>query len=482
MRSLFKAAVILFLLLTNEIVLAKSKSEKIDEFLQLYYENGALNGIVLVANSGKVIFKKGYGFANFDKTVENTPSTKYNIASITKQFTATLIMKLASEGKINLNAPITKYLTDYRSDNGSKVTIHHLLSHTSGIPNYTSNPDFAKVYTNNPYSNTEFIKMFCSGDLEFTPGSKFSYSNTGYFLLGAIIEKTTGKSYESALNSYIFEPLKMTHSGLEGKEILIKTKANGYSKLLRSVRPATKWDMSAAYSAGGIYSTVEDLYKWDRALYEDSFIADEIASKLYKPVLSDYGYGWRTRKIKLHDTNEEIKAVFHTGSLPGIQTRIIRLPRDQHLIVLMNNTGGTYQHDMVNGITNILYDSPYKVPPKALSKMLLSFIDKSGIDAAIKSYYQVKNDSFEDYDFHESTLNSFGYQLLQAGMVEEAVKIFELNTLEYPKSSNVYDSFGEGLMKAGQKAAALKNYRKSLKLNPNNHNAAEIIKREGASE
>jgi CubicO group peptidase (beta-lactamase class C family) len=170
---------------------------------------------VLVADGGKVIYKKGFGMANMEWEIPNQTDTKFRIGSVTKQFTATLVLQLTEEGKIKLDGKITDYLPDYRKDTGDKVTIHHLLNHTSGIPSYTGLPGFFQNESRNPYGVKEFVKKFASGDLEFEPGSKFSYNNSGYFLLGAIIEQVTGKPYARVLQERIFDPLGMKDTGYD---------------------------------------------------------------------------------------------------------------------------------------------------------------------------------------------------------------------------------------------------------------------------
>jgi len=167
----------------------KDVQKKIDGLVKQYNEYGQFNGSILVADQGKVIYEKGFGMANMEWGIPNGPDTKFRIGSITKQFTAALILQLVDEGKIKLDGRLSDYLPDYRKDTGEKVTIHQLLNHTSGIPSYTSNPEFFPKHSRNAYGVPEFVKTFASGDLEFEPGSKFSYNNSGYTLLGAIIEK-----------------------------------------------------------------------------------------------------------------------------------------------------------------------------------------------------------------------------------------------------------------------------------------------------
>src|SRR6266536_2917387 len=209
------ALVLLAVLAFQVSVRAQDKVTKIDQLVSLYNKYGQFNGSVLVADNGKVIYKKGFGLANMEWNIPNQTDTKFRLGSITKQFTATLILQLVEQGKIKLDGKLTDYLPEYRKDTGDKVTVRNLLSHTSGIPSYTSLPGFIQNQTRDPYTVSAFVKKYTSGDLEFEPGSKFSYDNSGYFLLGAIIERVTGKPYEEALKQRIFDPLGMKDSGYD---------------------------------------------------------------------------------------------------------------------------------------------------------------------------------------------------------------------------------------------------------------------------
>ncbi len=239
---------------------AQNKANKIDELMTLYHEYGQFNGSVLVADHGKVIFKKGYGLANMEWNIPNESDTKFRIGSITKQFTAMLIMQLVEEGKVKLNDKITDYLPEYRKDTGDKVTIHHLLTHTSGIPNYTGLPGFWQDSTRNHYTLDYMVKNFCSGDLEFEPGTIFKYSNSGYYLLGVIIEKVTGKRFKEVLQERILEPLKMNNTGIDKHDVILEKRSSGYNKDISGFVNSEYIFMQNAYAAGAMYSTVEDLY------------------------------------------------------------------------------------------------------------------------------------------------------------------------------------------------------------------------------
>jgi CubicO group peptidase (beta-lactamase class C family) len=185
------------LLVTCSTALAQDHAAKVQEVLVLAHKYRQFNGTALVAEDGKVVYKGAFGMANMEWGIPNAPDTKFRLGSITKQFTATLILQLVEQGKIKLDGKLSDYLLEYRKDTGEKVTIHHLLTHTSGIPSYTGEPGFFENVSRNPYKVADFVKQHASGNLEFEPGSKFSYSNSGYFLLGAIVERITGTGAES---------------------------------------------------------------------------------------------------------------------------------------------------------------------------------------------------------------------------------------------------------------------------------------------
>src|SRR5688500_2111138 len=249
------------------------KARKIDEVLSLANKYQLFNGSVLVAENGKVIHKKGYGHANMEWNILNTPDTRFRLGSITKQFTAALILQLVDEGKVKLDGKVSDYLPTYRKDIGDKVTIHQLLNQTSGIPSYTSVANFRANVSRNPYTVDDFVKQFASSDLQFEPGSKFSYNNSGYFLLGAIIEKVTGQSYDKALKAKILDPLGMKNTGYDLHAPIIEKRAAGYERFGNGYRNAPYLDMSIPYAAGSMYSTVDDLYLWDQARYTDRVVS-----------------------------------------------------------------------------------------------------------------------------------------------------------------------------------------------------------------
>lgn len=447
---------------------AQDKAKQIEELITKYNQYGQFNGSALIAENGKVILKKGFGSANMEWNILNQPDTKFRLGSISKQFTAFLIVKLAEEGKIKLDVPITTYLPDYPKATGEKITIHNLLTHTSGIPNYTSFPNFFKDKSRNPYTPEEFVKTFSNLPLEFNPGEKFNYSNSGYFLLGYIIEKISGKSYEQYLQETILTPLKMVNSGYDHSDVIIKNRAAGYEKRGKKIINSSYLDMSIPYAAGSLYSTVEDLYIWDQALYTNKLLSSKSMESLFNSYIKagkgSYGYGWFIEEAD--GASGKVKVIEHGGGINGFNTIIYRIPGDKNLIVLLNNTGGTVLNEISESIRAILYNQSFKAPKMSLAFELLETFSEQGVTNGLNTYNKYKNDP--TYAILEGDMNRVGYELLQNGKTKEAIEVFKINAETYPKSGNVYDSLGEAYLKEGNKKLAITNYKKSVELDPAN--------------
>ncbi len=464
------------ILLATSAILAQDKVQKIDDLLKTYHEYNQFNGAILVAENGKVIYKKGHGLANKEWGIPNTPDTKFRIGSVTKQFTAAIIMQLVEEGKIKLDGKITDYLPDYRKDTGSKVTIHQLLNHTSGIPSYT-NAKFFREDSRDYYSPADFVKKFSSGNLQFEPGKRFAYNNSGYFILGAIIEKLDGMTYAESLQKRILKPLGMTNTGYDTHSPILKKRARGYEKVAGGKFINTSYlDMSLPYAAGSMYSTVEDLYKWDQALYGNKVLSTESKKKMFTPGLQKYGYGFFIDELEIAKTDRNVKTIGHGGGINGFNALFTRFVDQKNLVVILDNiTLGRYHTNITRSINNILNGEDPIKPKKSVAEALYKTAFEKGGKYAVSEYKKLKTEKSDDYDFSENELNTLGYQLLGEGKTQDAIEIFKLNVEMFPKASNPYDSLGEAYLKAENKELALKNYKKSVELNPNNANAVRVI-------
>jgi CubicO group peptidase (beta-lactamase class C family) len=457
---------------------AATRQQEIDRLVTKYHQLRQFNGAVLVADEKGIVHKKAYGQANFEWQVPNAPDTKFRLGSITKQFTAMVILQLVAEGKLKLDDTLTTHLPDYRKDTGDRITISHLLHHTSGIPSYTSLPGFIQNESRNPYTVADFVKKFASGNLEFEPGTKWAYNNSGYFLLGAIIERLTGMTYAQALQQRVFDPLGMKNSGYDVSETVLPKRASGYRLGPDGYANAPYLDMTIPYAAGALYSTVEDLYLWDRALYLDKLLPAPLKQQMFTPGMNQYAHGWIVKPLKLNDGAREIATVSHGGGINGFSTLLIRAPERKELVILLDNTSrGDKLEELATGVLSILHGLPPRQPRVSIGEVVRAAIEKSSVAEGIARYKDLKATKANDYDFSAKELNRVGYQLLGAGRVADAIEIFKLNVEMFPSDGNVYDSLGEAYMVSGNKEQAIANYRRSLELTPGNTNAAEMLKR-----
>jgi CubicO group peptidase (beta-lactamase class C family) len=457
------------------------KAHKIDKILLAYNKFDLFNGSVLIAQNGKEILKKSFGKANFTWNINNEPTTKFRICSVTKQFTALLILQLKQEGKLKLDDKIITHLPWYFENTGNKLTIHHLLSMTSGLPNYTD--DTNPIMLQEELSPKDFALKYFKDSLLFEPGKNISYCNTGYYILGMIIEAVAKKSYETVLQEKIFDVLGMKNSGVEYPGQVIPNFADGYSFYMgeyigtESVNPK-----GYAFSTGAIYSTVEDLFLWDKSFYTDKLLNAENKKLMHTKYLPNYGYGVAVNNMKNYlGTNKEITLISHDGGLTGYSSYMARIPEDSIFVVLLDNTrAGMRGEDLVgifNNILPILYDLKAEAPKPLASIEFIKTINSKSFDEGIKHFENTIKAKRTTYNFIglESSLNVLGYNYLLNGDLISAIKILKLNTEEFPLSSNAHDSLGEAYYKNLQLDLALEEFKKSVELDPKNDNSKRMI-------
>ncbi len=295
---------------------------------------------VLAARDGKILFQRGFGYASLEHTVPVTPATKFRIGSITKQFTASAILRLQEQGSLRVTDRLTRFIPDY--PRGDTVTLHHLLTHTSGIHDFANKPDFLATITV-PATPEGKIKSFMHDPFDFAPGEKWAYCNSGYFVLGHIVEKVTGRTYADFLRREFFEPLGLTNTGVHTATAILRHEAMGYSYREGRWSKAVNWDMSNDVGSGAIYSTVEDLFRWNEAVFGGRVLGEASLKAAFTPVstLEDsgisrpkeagYGYGWtifRTRGLRVLE---------HGGSLDGFRSDLRRFPDQRFTVVVLAN-------------------------------------------------------------------------------------------------------------------------------------------------
>jgi CubicO group peptidase (beta-lactamase class C family) len=328
---------------------------KLEEYLDAAAKQG-FTGSALISRDGKVIFSKGYGLANRELDVANTPQTKFRIGSITKQFTAAAILLLQERGKLSVRDPLCKFFDNCPSA-WSEATIHHLLTHTGGVPSYTSSPDYRSKMMM-PETVSSMIDRFKDKPLQFKPGEKMSYSNSGYFLLGHIIEKASGDSYEGFLQKNIFDPLKLSGTGYDHHSTIMKYRATGYSSSPEGIVNSAYLDMSQPYSAGSLYSTVEDLYAWNEALFSGKLLSAKSLEMMMTPFKNDYAYGLVINSLLSR------KQVSHGGGINGFNTFLTRFPDEKVTVTVLRNAdfGRLGPAPIAHAMAAILFGEKYELP------------------------------------------------------------------------------------------------------------------------
>lgn len=335
---------------------------QLDGYMQTQVDRNHFTGTVLVAQNEKLLLAKGYGYANAESKTPNTLQTKFRIGSLTKQFTASAIMQLREQGLLSLQDSICKYLQPC-AEAWKPVTLHHLLSHTSGIPGYGAMPD-PNTRKIPPWTASQIAAQFRDESLEFTPGTQWKYSDWGYCLLGLVIESVTGKPYAQVLRERIFEPLEMYGTGYDEPQTRIEPRASGYRIVGGRLENAEYINIAGPYSAGALYSTAEDLYKWDQALYTDTILPRSALGLMWAEVMSNYGYGWMVSTAEASSPPPWALPhrfqVVHPGSINGFTSEILRFP-DEHLtVIVLSNLEDA--HVVGPELAAMVFGDPFSLP------------------------------------------------------------------------------------------------------------------------
>jgi CubicO group peptidase (beta-lactamase class C family) len=340
----------------------RSKSfDKEDAYIRSEVATHFFRGAVLVGIDGKIVFEKAYGSGDEEWGANNTVHTKFRVASLTKQFTAACILLLQERGRLHVHDPISRYLSGLPTA-WQEITLHQLLTHTSGIPNSTNRRENARIDRTGA-TPQQMIALVGDKPLDFAPGTKWSYSNTGYFLLGMIVEKVSGQSYAGFLRTNIFDPLGMRDSGYDSARDILKERASGYEVIDGHIANANFIDMSVPFSAGGIYSTVEDLFRWNQALAEDGKL---LSAESRKQMFTEYpeathegqhyGYGVVISRLKFGRL-----LYYHGGGVEGFSSSIQRYPEDRVCIVILSNLDSYKPWELGDHIASGLFGQPLPI-------------------------------------------------------------------------------------------------------------------------
>ena len=447
---------------SNEVGKNFKYESKIDDLVKEYLDLDIFSGTVLVAENGKIRYNKAFGLANREKNISNTLQTKFDIGSINKAFTKVIVLQLIQEGKIKPDDKLGKFLDGFPKEAAEKVTIQQLIGHRSGYGDYMQDPGFF----NRPKSQqtiaaiTEIIKHM---PLQFEPGSDWQYSNAGFILLGDIIEKVTGKSYYDNVKERIIKPLKMTDAVVDLSKETTPNRAIGYMKTMRGELENNEGILMIPTPAGGFIMTGEDLLKFmeaylfsDKLLKEDVFKYDD-----FYPFL---------QKLK-----KEGGAIPIAGGFEGANAVALNDIQNHKTVIVLANMDEPVAEQLATGVYRILNNKEPKKPSLPALQNVYNAYEKNGADY-VKQHFEELSANFSPMQPKDMLLNNVGYNLLMSGETNQAVDIFKLNTELFPNIGNCWDSYGEALLKKGNKKEALAAYKKALSINPNIPSAQKMVK------
>jgi len=469
---------------------AQNQYTELTTMFNSLFANDKLNGNALVAANGKMVFEREYGFADFENKISNDRSILFPLASVSKIFTAISILQLRDNGMLNLDDKVKIFVPEFIYDN---ITIRQLLSHTSGLADYEIFMKSLAKQDGKPFTNADVITTLKANNSAVLsePGQKFKYSNIGYNILALVVEHISAMSFSDYLNKNIFFPAQMQNTCLlPSTDYCSQPKANNYrypfSFSTTPIQVDSLEDRSIKmyltffnnfYGSDGIWSTTEDLLKFDAALESQAILTKKSFEESTTPVkLNDgelasfhkvsfggtvyLGLGWFILK---DETNG--KLVFHDGSNPGCETSFLKnIPKKQLVVVLSNR-----QDESVNiqalAAVKIINNASYLMPKTPLDIVYARTATANGVEIAVRKFNKLKSDTLSYY-FTEDKNNDTGYELLNNKYLKEALALFKINTKLFPNSSNSFDSYAEALALAGDKKSAITNYKKALKIEP----------------
>ena len=323
---------------------------RLDKIVTSYTNGNAFMGTVLVADGDRIVLNKGYGMANLGWNIPNAPDVKFRLGSLTKQFTAALVLIMQEDGKLNIQDRVSKYLPDTPQAWGN-ITLAELLGHTAGIPNFPFVAGF-DTWKMSAHSPEELLALFSDKPLDFEPGSKFEYSNSNYEVLGVVLEKVSGEKYGDLLQERIFKPLGMNDSGLDADELILSRFAQGYMQAKSGLVLARPGSMTVPWAAGSIYSTTGDLLKWEHGLFGGKLLSAATLKSMTTPGKGNYGFGVF---IGNHDG---LKVIGHSGAIEGFNSNLIYVPEGRIAVVVLSNVSGSAPSQMGSELLDTVLGKP----------------------------------------------------------------------------------------------------------------------------
>ena len=407
----------------SEPILSSSRSieDEISQIVNKMDDNGQFSGAVLISVRGDIIYKDAVGYSNFEDSIPNTLNTKFRIASFTKPITAMLILQLVEEEKLELDGKLTQYLPEFPKEKGENITIHQLLTHTAGITGESRISNLIHI-EKEYYSRERLLNCIAERELVYEPGKGREYSNFGYALLGLVIEKVSGKSYNEALQEKICQPAGMKNTLEDITAQPIENRAIGYNyNYFTGLEEASFLDMSFCLGAGQLLSTVEDLYLFDKALYTDKLLNEESKELFFNK------YGWHYQKCPYGKGYKKIRSNSLDGSINGFGSHTQRIEKDTVFIVALRNTKEykkqiviKWPDYMMSRILAVLYGEEYNLPKKSGAYVIFKTMLDSGEKKATNLYHEMKKNQRDKYYLNKREFLFFEKEFISAEMKDIA--------------------------------------------------------------
>jgi CubicO group peptidase (beta-lactamase class C family) len=402
----------------------------INKIVDNYVSSHALDGgVILIAKAGEIIYEEAYGLAEQSINKPITTNSSFQVASLSKPITATLILKLEEQGKLKLDSTLADYFPEFNTVSGKKITLHHLLSHTSGIPNHFVIDGWFNTDFHKDTSEQEFVNIIAKQSPVFEPGEDYLYSNPAYFLLGKVIEKATNESYSVSMQKHIFAPLNMVQSGIAVGFQSYQDNVKGYQwKSGGGYREQIAKNMSLFGAGAGIFTSAQDLYRFDSALYGNVLLKDKSKKRLFDP---HHPYSWRIGRMPINE-DLDVNVYTYDGKFDGYSAMITRFIDDKHSIIILSNTGISYflKEQLTHDIATVLYgqDAPNRQNDTTLA--LIKSIVVGNFSQALNEVQPKKN----NLDVNEQSLSSLAFGLLWSNIANDALQLFSVISDKFPNS------------------------------------------------
>jgi CubicO group peptidase (beta-lactamase class C family) len=470
-----KCTIHLFLMLSFHAAIAQNKTKDIKALMQQYHNYNMFDGAVLVAEDNKILYQGAFGLANREWNIPNTTDTKFMIGSISKPLTATLTLIQVQKGLIQLDKTIADYLPEFKNKPAANVTIKELLSHTSGIPNYDIIKDFFPRISRQHFTREEYLKVFIDSALAFAPSTQYAYSSWGYFTLGYLLEKVTGKTYAQLMKDDIFSKLNMRNTGSYEHTQIVPNRATGYDYSFGGYTSSDFRDQSNTMGTGDLYATVEDMFKFHVALSKNTILSKTHTAEMFIPGImpARYGYGWFNQNFKYTPT-DSIAANYHLGMTDGFISFMLRIPATNSLVIILCNSSPTDFFGITKNLVRILQNKP-SLLKEPLHKKMEKSITILGAAKAVAAYNTLKKDTAHFYaDWISMTF--LAEQLLKFKRLEDARIISENNVIDFPDRDFVMLTMGNIYLALGRNSEAKLYFEKTLRITPNYEEAKNRLK------